>query len=665
MGQVLLAPLDFIHRQQYLHARQTLSRLLELGVVPVVNENDATSDDEIRFGDNDRLAALVAHLVAADLLVLLTDTAGLLTADPRTTAEASLIEEVVEVDHELEVMAGGAGSAVGSGGMASKLAAAKIAAWSGVRDRHRRRRPGRGARRRPSTVEPGVGTVFRPRPGACRPGSCGSRSPWPRRGHSSSTRGPAGRWSRARRRCCPAGVVSVSGRFDADDAVEIAGPDGVVFAKGLARHARRAWWRRGRAAARASCPTVPPPRWSTATISSCWPDRGRAADPRWAGAARRPGCGGGVPWSMARDRHRRSRPARQGGGPGPGRGRRRCQGRRAARGRRPARRATAPSSCEHNAADLERARAGGATDTELDRLRLTDGADGGHGRRACARWPAWPTPSARWSRGGCAPTACASSGSGCRSGWSAIIYENRPNVTSDAAGLCLKAGNATMLRGSSTRAALQRRHRGAACARRSPRSGLPEDAVVLVGGHQPEAAVAFMQLDGVDRLPRPPGGPSLIASVREHATVPYVIDGDGNCHVYVDAAADLDMALSIVVNAKTQRPGVCNAAESLVVHAAVAAQFLPRAARGARPGSSCVGDAARRAAPARHGAATEDDFAARVPGPRAVGGGRGRSRRRHRPHRPLRLGALRGHRHHATWTPPSGSAARSTPPPSW
>src|ERR1700683_1139868 len=131
-GQVLMAPLDFVHRQQYLHARQTLTRLLELGVVPVVNENDATSDDEIRFGDNDRLAALVAHLVAADLLVLLTDTAGLLTADPRVTAEASLIEEVVEVDHELEVRAGGAGSAVGSGGMASKLAAAKIAAWSGV-----------------------------------------------------------------------------------------------------------------------------------------------------------------------------------------------------------------------------------------------------------------------------------------------------------------------------------------------------------------------------------------------------------------------------------------------------------------------------------------------------------------------------------------------------
>ena len=132
-GQVLLAPLDFVNRQQYLHARQTLTVLLDLGVVPVVNENDAVADDEIRFGDNDRLAALVSHLLAADLLVLLTDTAGLLTADPRTDDSASLIEEIVAVDHEIEALAGGAGSARGSGGMASKLAAAKIAAWSGVR----------------------------------------------------------------------------------------------------------------------------------------------------------------------------------------------------------------------------------------------------------------------------------------------------------------------------------------------------------------------------------------------------------------------------------------------------------------------------------------------------------------------------------------------------
>src|SRR5258708_16943424 len=160
--QVLLDHLDFVHRQQYLHARQPLGRLLELGVVPVINENDAIADDEIRFGDNDRLAALVAHLVSADMLVLLTDTAGLHTADPRLDSTASLIEEIVEVDQELEKVAGRSGTERGSGGMASKLAAAKIAAWSGVRAVI-------AAADRPGVLvgavegTPGIGTVVLPR----------------------------------------------------------------------------------------------------------------------------------------------------------------------------------------------------------------------------------------------------------------------------------------------------------------------------------------------------------------------------------------------------------------------------------------------------------------------------------------------------------------------
>ena len=161
-GQVLLAPLDFVNRTQYLHARGTLRHLADLGVVPVVNENDAVADEEIRFGDNDRLAALVAHLVGAQLLILLTDTPGLLTADPRRDTEASLIEEVVEIDQELERLAGGPGSAEGSGGMASKLAAAKIATWSGVQTVIAdAARP--GVVRAALADEAGVGTVFRPR----------------------------------------------------------------------------------------------------------------------------------------------------------------------------------------------------------------------------------------------------------------------------------------------------------------------------------------------------------------------------------------------------------------------------------------------------------------------------------------------------------------------
>ncbi len=233
-GQVLLAPLDFMIRQQYLHARATLGRLLELGVVPVVNENDAIADDEIRFGDNDRLAALVAHLVSADLLVLLTDAPGLLTADPRLDASASLIEEIVEVDHSLEAMAGGTGTARGSGGMASKLAAAKIAAWSGVR----------AVIAQASRVdvlasvvagEPGAGTIIHP-----KTKRLSARKLWI--AFAVGSKGTIVVDEGARRALLergvsllPAGVQSVTGGFDVDDAVEIAGPDGKVFAKGLAR----------------------------------------------------------------------------------------------------------------------------------------------------------------------------------------------------------------------------------------------------------------------------------------------------------------------------------------------------------------------------------------------------------------------------------------------
>ncbi len=184
-GQVLLAPLDFVHRTQYLHARETLRHLAALGVVPVVNENDAVADEEIRFSDNDRLAALVAHLVGAQLLVLLTDTPGLLTADPRRDTEASLIEEVVEIDQQLERLAGGPGSSVGSGGMASKLAAAKIAAWSGVQtvvaDAGR---PGVVAAA--LATSPASARCSGPGRAACRPASCGLPLRWDRAGASRS-----------------------------------------------------------------------------------------------------------------------------------------------------------------------------------------------------------------------------------------------------------------------------------------------------------------------------------------------------------------------------------------------------------------------------------------------------------------------------------------------
>jgi len=233
-GQVLLAPLDFVHRSQYLHARGTLARLLDLGVVPVVNENDAVADDEIRFGDNDRLAALVANLVAAEVLVLLTDTPGLLDRDPRFHEDASLIEEIIEVDHQLERMAGGSGSRRGSGGMASKLAAAKMAAWSGVRTVI-------AAADRPGVLEgavdgaPGVGTMVRP-----RDRRLSARKLWIAFAVAASGTVVVDDGARRalvdrRSSLLPAGVVEVTGAFEAEDAVEICDVSSRVFAKGLVR----------------------------------------------------------------------------------------------------------------------------------------------------------------------------------------------------------------------------------------------------------------------------------------------------------------------------------------------------------------------------------------------------------------------------------------------
>lgn len=232
-GQVLLAPHDFMVRAQYLQARGTLDRLVELGVVPVVNENDAVADDEIRFGDNDRIAALVAHLIAADLLVLLTDMPGLMDADPRVSQEASLIEEIVEIDHELELLAGGAGTDRGSGGMASKLSAAKIASWSGVRAVI-------AAAVRPNVLADavdgvaGVGTTV-----LARDRRLNARKLWiafalPAEGRIIVDAGAVRALTEGGRSLLAAGITGIEGSFAAEDAVEILDPEGHVVAKGLA-----------------------------------------------------------------------------------------------------------------------------------------------------------------------------------------------------------------------------------------------------------------------------------------------------------------------------------------------------------------------------------------------------------------------------------------------
>ncbi len=157
-----------------------------------------------------------------------------------------------------------------------------------------------------------------------------------------------------------------------------------------------------------------------------------------------------------------------------------------------------------------------------------------------------------------------------------IVYEARPNVTADAAGLCLKAGNAVLLRGSSSSA---RSNAAIVAVLRDTleTAGLPADAVQLVDASSRDSVKELMRARGLVDVLIPRGGAALIRSVVEESTVPVIETGVGNCHVYVDATADLDMALAILLNAKTSRPSVCNAAESLLVHRDVAEQFLARA----------------------------------------------------------------------------------------
>jgi glutamate-5-semialdehyde dehydrogenase len=266
----------------------------------------------------------------------------------------------------------------------------------------------------------------------------------------------------------------------------------------------------------------------------------------------------------------------------------------------------APEILDANGHDLEAAKAGGLEGAAVDRLRLDDSRLEGmaSGLRGVA---ALPDPVGEVLDGTRRPNGLDIQRVRVPLGVVAIIYENRPNVTSDAAGICVKSGNAALLRGSST--ALRSNQAVAGVLREAAqKAGLPADSVILVEDTAHETALEVMRLtEYVDCL-IPRGGPSLIRSVLDNATVPVIIDGDGNCHVYVDAAADLDAALQIVVNAKTNRPGVCNAAESLVVHRDVAEAFVPRVCQVlVDAGVELRGDE-----PARllhpMGVATDDDF---------------------------------------------------------
>ncbi|MFT4656566.1 MAG: glutamate 5-kinase [Ilumatobacter sp.] len=230
-AQLLVDPLDFVQRQQYLHLRSTIERLLELGAVPVVNENDAIANDELRYGDNDRIAALIANSVGADVLVLLTDMDGVFTADPRRDSTATLIPLVRADDPLLAISADGGGSGRGSGGMASKLIAAKMASWSGIRSViARASRPGVLAGSASNEL---VGTTFEAHERALS-----ARKLWIAfaaevSGTLTVDDGAHQALANRPNSLLPAGVVSVSGDFVPGQVVEIIGPSGVAFARGI------------------------------------------------------------------------------------------------------------------------------------------------------------------------------------------------------------------------------------------------------------------------------------------------------------------------------------------------------------------------------------------------------------------------------------------------
>ena len=301
-AQALLVPHDFVDRRQYLHARRTLTRLLELGTVPIINENDAIASDEIRYGDNDRLAALVAHNVGAAVLVLLTDLDGLYTADPRLHADAELVARVAVDDPLLAIRAGARRQRPGerrdgeqAGGGPHRLVVGRA---HGDRQRRPRRRARRRRRRRRRSAR-------RSRPIAA---SCGARKLWiafAARVAGTVTVDDGARRALVERQTSllPAGVVDVAGRFGEGDTVDVVGTDGVAVRPG---HGVR----RGRPAAQGRRPPHQRParrawstRSSTATTSSCCRlsrrsfgigrdrRRIRTQNARWSG---RRGCSGGA-----------------------------------------------------------------------------------------------------------------------------------------------------------------------------------------------------------------------------------------------------------------------------------------------------------------------------------------------------------------------------------
>ncbi|WP_202844877.1 glutamate-5-semialdehyde dehydrogenase [Luteimonas saliphila] len=262
-----------------------------------------------------------------------------------------------------------------------------------------------------------------------------------------------------------------------------------------------------------------------------------------------------------------------------------------------------------NAQDMEAAQAKGVGPAMLDRLRLDDARLDGIAM-ALREVAALPDPVGQVTRRDSRPNGIAVERVRTPLGVVAMIYEARPNVTADAAALCLKAGNGVILRGGSE-ALGSNQAIAAALQRALVAAGVPAAALTIVEDLRRETMLELLQLTDIVDLAIPRGGEGLIRFVAEHARVPVIKHYKGVCHLYVDAEADQDLALRLLVDGKVSRPSACNALETLLVHADAAAAFLPRAAAALRGhGVELRGDAATRTIVADVGEATEDDYGA-------------------------------------------------------
>ena len=262
-----------------------------------------------------------------------------------------------------------------------------------------------------------------------------------------------------------------------------------------------------------------------------------------------------------------------------------------------------------NAEDMSAARVKGISEAMLDRLALDDSRVSGIAE-ALRQVAALPDPVGQVTRSERSDKGFSIERVRVPLGVIAMIYEARPNVTADAAALCIKAGNGVILRGGSE--AVRSNQAIAACLRGALRdAGLSEHALMLLDDLSREAMLELMQLSDIVDLIIPRGGEGLIRFVTENARVPVIKHYKGVCHLYVDARADLDKALDILVDGKVSRPSACNSLETVLVHADVAAGFLPRAVRALRErGVELVGDSRARELCPDMAPATDEDFAA-------------------------------------------------------